>query len=62
MFLIATFDITRLPALPVRSQHFNRLIRQRLLDNNRKTRLPYQDKHSLFSTLIISTPQSTAQE
>jgi len=53
----------RLPTLPVRSQHINRLLKQKLVVNGRKTRFSsFHDEPSLFSSLIISTPQTTAQE
>ncbi|CAF0803535.1 unnamed protein product [Rotaria sordida] len=42
--LIASFDITRLPALPIRSHHINRIIRQRLIVNNRKNRSSFRVK------------------
>lgn len=60
--LIASFDLTRLPTLPVRSQHFNRLVKQRLIINSRKARLSLRDEQSLFSSLIITARPAAAQE
>ncbi|CAF4973473.1 unnamed protein product, partial [Rotaria socialis] len=55
-------SINRLPRIPVRSQQIDRLIKQRLLAHNRKTRLSYRDKHMNFSSLIILNPQEVAQK
>ncbi|CAF5004002.1 unnamed protein product, partial [Rotaria socialis] len=59
--LVASLDISRLPTLPIRSQHFNRLIKQRLLANSRKNRLSFRDDELLFSLMISNTP-TTAHE
>jgi hypothetical protein len=59
---IESFDLNRLPKLPVRSQHLNRLIKQKLLAHNRKVRLSYQDEHMLLSSVIILNPQAVLQE
>jgi hypothetical protein len=59
--IIASFDMNRLPKLPNRSQNIDRLIKQKLLAHNRKTRLSYEEQ-ILFSSLIILNPQSVVQE
>jgi len=59
--LLASLDMTRLPTLPVRSQHINRLLKQKLVVNHRRNRLSFDEKRSLFASMIISNPQTTAQ-
>jgi hypothetical protein len=59
---IESFDINRLPKLPVRTQQINRLIKRKLRAHSRKVRLSYQDEHGLFSSLIILNSQAVIQE